>query len=64
MRKRPLALKYWFEKDAFLQKGVNGTVLNEDWKIINHGGLASVASVLSKLQFVCKQMSPSCAHTV
>lgn len=33
MRKRPVALKYWFEKDAFYEsEGVNGTVCNKDQK--------------------------------
>lgn len=62
MRKRPVALKYWIEKDAFHEsRGVNGTVFNKDQKVIKHGYFANL---LSKFQFICKQISPVCAHTV
>lgn len=43
MRKRPVALKYWFEKDAFYKSGrVNDTVFNKDQKVINHGYFANL----------------------
>lgn len=60
MRKRPVALKDWFEKVAFYKSGsVDGTVFNKD-QVIKHGYFTNL---LYKFQFVCKQILPICAHT-
>lgn len=65
--KRPLALKYWFEKDSFHEsREVNGTVFNKDQKVIKQGysdwGLPTAVQV-SMYQANIANLCPHCLIT-